>query len=260
MAVWLKQAVLVLLTVAEAAMVGNSDEILLRESGGHGSPKERWNISARSLTFKCLIHADSVRYRVTFFFNDTKNNSLSCQTGTCGNLETSTTKQEQKNQTQPYMKCNCTTWEIHNVTSANNGFYSCETVTEIPDLRTNKSTQVEVFIEGSSVESTTLSRRTETKVPLENSPSSSMWPWLLVGVSSLIVVILMVLCVIFRRACLRNRDELDPVYANTHPKKKERSPRPPPRPDQLKLAEPYQNLRTPSPSRRYEEGKRRLRP
>lgn len=127
-------------------MVGNSDEILLRESGGHGSPKERWNISARSLTFKCLIHADSVRYRVTFFFNDTKNNSLSCQTGTCGNLETSTTKQEQKNQTQPYMKCNCTTWEIYNVTSANNGFYSCETVTEIPDLRTNKSTQVEVFI------------------------------------------------------------------------------------------------------------------
>ncbi|XP_020558281.1 uncharacterized protein LOC105353998 isoform X3 [Oryzias latipes] len=247
MAVWLKQAVLLLLTVAEAAVVGNSNEIILSESGGHGSPREQWNISARSLKFQCGIPIDGNRYRVIFYFKDPNTNiTLNCSTMIRGNSNSSTTlpKEEQtgkcQNKTQPN-KCCGTTWEIQNLTSANNGFYYCETVVELPKLTKIKSMEVEVFI-----------------VPPVNIPSSSLWLWLLVGVSSLIVVILMVLCVIFRRACLR--EELDPVYANTQPKSKECSPRPAPRPDQLKLDGPYQNLRTPSPSRRYEEGKRRFRP
>ncbi|RVE74031.1 hypothetical protein OJAV_G00037110 [Oryzias javanicus] len=243
MAMWLKQAVLVLLSVAEATMMGYPQEIIL-SSPGDQSHKERVNTSARSLKFLCDIPT-SLRYRVTFYFRDSnkKNISLNCSTMINENSSASTTspKQKQMNQTEPNMKCYNKTWEIQNITRENNGFYSCEIQLEIPVLTTIESMEVEVSFVPSG-----------NGTSFENNLTSSLWFWPLLGLSSLFVVILMVLCVIIRRACLRNEDTLDPVYANTHRKIKDRSPRPPhaPRPDQLKLAEPYENLRTPSPSRR----------
>ncbi|XP_036067548.1 uncharacterized protein LOC118598702 [Oryzias melastigma] len=251
MALWLKQAVLLL---TGAAMAGYSQEISL-SSPGDLSHKDRVNTSARSLKFLCDIPTKSSRYRVTFYFRDSnsKNSFFKCSTAIYGNLNAFTTspKKKQMNQTDPNMKCYNKTWKIQNITRENNGFYSCEIHIEIPVLHTTKSREVEVLF-----------------VPLGNDTSSEnnlislLRLWLPLGLGSLFVVILVVLCVIIRRACIRDRATLDPVYANTHRKTKDRSPRPPhvPRPDQLKLAEPYENLRTPSPARRYEEGKRRPRP
>ncbi|XP_036067549.1 uncharacterized protein LOC112150576 isoform X2 [Oryzias melastigma] len=181
-----------------------------------------------------------------------------------GITDTSTTspKQHQTNQADPNMKCYNKTWEIQNITRENNGFYSCEIDTEIPVLNTTKSREVEVLFdvtERSSVESTTLSRTTETQGPSERDPSPGNNPisslWLPLGLSLLAVVILMVLCVIIRRVCLRNREE--PIYVNTNLKP---SPRSAPQRDQLKLAEPYQNMRTPSPTRSNKVRKDRPRP
>ncbi|RVE74033.1 hypothetical protein OJAV_G00037130 [Oryzias javanicus] len=263
MAMWLKQAVLVLLTVAEATMMGYSRKIILSRPGDQ-SHKERVNTSARSLKFLCDIPTNGTRYRVTFYFRDSniKNISQKCSTVIYANSNAFTTsaKQKQRNQTEPNMKCYNKTWEIQNITREINGFYSCQIQLEIPVLTTIESMEVEVSFEGSSVESTTLSRTTETQVPLqtdpssENNPTSSLWFWLLLGLSLLFVVILIVLCVIIRRACLRNEE---PIYMNTN---LQRSPRSAPQRDQLKLAEPYQNLRTPSPTRSNQTRKDRPRP
>ncbi|KAF6727889.1 hypothetical protein FQA47_019566 [Oryzias melastigma] len=269
MALWLKQAVLVLLTVAEAAMAGCSQEINL-SSPGDPLRKERVNTSARSLKFLCDIPTKSSRYRVTFYFRDsnTKNISHKCSTAIYGNLNAFTTspKKKQTNQTDPNMKCYNKTWEIQNITRENNGFYSCEIHIEIPVLNTTKSREVEVLFVPSinnppsenkpSLEKISSSENnplSEKKTQLGNNPISSLW--LPLGLSLLAVVILMVLGVVNRRACLRNREE--PIYVNTNLKP---SPRSVPQRDQLKLAEPYQNMRTPSPTRSNKVRTNRPRP
>ncbi|XP_034738392.1 uncharacterized protein LOC117951029 isoform X2 [Etheostoma cragini] len=130
-----------------------------------------------------------------------------------------------------------------NVTDQNNGWYFCEVKIDIPTLTSNHSNGTKLII--------------STVSPTDTFSLDGHWMWILLGVSSFILIVLLVLCVLLRRRLRRSRGE-DPIYANTRPvANKQPSPRPAMPVGNLKTASSSQNLQNPSPGRRYYDGRQR---
>ncbi|KAM9761948.1 uncharacterized protein ACNS7B_004181 isoform 2-T2 [Menidia menidia] len=227
MNMWLKQATLVLLTVTGAA-VGMSLEIKLTNPS---NPRKEKVPLGSSLTLICSLGhwgGTSTRYRVNWTFTSFVSN----ETRTCRSMFLSNYTEKPKQES-----CQGNRWTLLNVNETNSGYYCCEITSEIPILISNKSDTKEIVV----------------VKPSDWTPHAHWWIWVLVGVSSLFLLILLVLCALHKQRARSEREE--PVYANNHHKR-----RSVPEVDNLKTVPTSHHYRTPSPSRRYEEGQRRNNP
>ncbi|XP_041861338.1 uncharacterized protein LOC121652571 isoform X2 [Melanotaenia boesemani] len=257
MEMWLKCAALVLFVVAGAALEKQRNIITLDEK--ESSPPERKEEvpPGSSLTFRFSLNSSEDRYRVYWYFNPsgpnfTKAHKAKCEVMTFGSAKNSTE--------QPQLEKSCYNkdWDLTNVNESNAGWYFSKVIQEIPAMQTKESQIIKLIISKSLEESTTyLSLVTSKQVPPESSNwLADWWLWILLGASSLILIILLVACAIQRQRACRSREE--PVYANTRTKfSGDSSPRPSLAVNNLKSVPSSQHLRTPSPGRRYEEGTRR---
>ncbi|XP_029005274.1 uncharacterized protein LOC114854764 isoform X2 [Betta splendens] len=132
------------------------------------------------------------------------------------------------------------TYTLSNVTYEDAGWYCCKVTTEIPSYKVVDSSRTQVNI--------------TTELPKGEAASVPWWMWIIVGASAFALLLLLVICILLRRRCHKRRDP-DPIYINTRPMVNKQ---PSPRPDNLKAAV-SQQLRTPSPGRRYEQSNRKHR-
>ncbi|XP_054911585.1 uncharacterized protein LOC129376117 isoform X2 [Poeciliopsis prolifica] len=223
MEMWLKSAIVALLTVAGAALVVPREHNIYlntRENKVHvplGS----------SLTLHCCIPLNkSDRCRVNYVFeefNQTHKNpkSICCNTTDSTNCNSSTDGCQ-------------STCKLFDISERKNGSYYCEVTVEIPVLIQARSNKTEVVF---------------TSQKEENDQNENLWMWIAVGASSFVLVmtVLLVICVVQKRGCSRSIEE--PVYVNTRMGKQ--SPRPM-LADNPKSASSCQDLRTPISARRYE--------
>ncbi|XP_034738393.1 uncharacterized protein LOC117951029 isoform X3 [Etheostoma cragini] len=97
-----------------------------------------------------------------------------------------------------------------NVTDQNNGWYFCEVKIDIPTLTSNHSNGTKLIISQSKEHATHPSLPLVTVKQATVSPTDTFsldghWMWILLGVSSFILIVLLVLCVLLRRRLRRSR-------------------------------------------------------
>ncbi|XP_034085752.1 uncharacterized protein LOC117555129 isoform X2 [Gymnodraco acuticeps] len=259
MEMWLKRTTLVLLTVA--ALVVSGKDVIIQTQRRAEVP------AGSSVTFLCPV--DSLchvrigkldRYRVNWLFNPSGpswdgvrklSNDISNNSANSSTVVSNKTKQNiEKNK-----------YTLINATTNDTGWYFCILIVEIPVLELCKSNGTELVIMESK-ELTTypslpkLTGKQATMSPTESLPLLDLWMWISLGVSTFILIVLLVVCLVLRRRHRRSRE--DPIYANTRPMaNKQPSPRPGGLVDTLKKASSSQNLRNPSPARKCHEDKRR---
>ncbi|XP_032382716.1 uncharacterized protein LOC116696096 isoform X2 [Etheostoma spectabile] len=201
-----------------------------------------------SVIFECGLKTETKsRFSVKWYFNPSGSSfngskpfceeiiNKSAKFSTLGSNQTT---QDPSNKERDAQRCN-----ISNVTEQNDGWYFCEVTIDIPILTYNHSNGTKLII--------------STVSPTDNFSLDGHWMWILLGVSTFILIVLLVLCVLLRRRLRRSRGE-DPIYANTRPvANKQPSPRPAMLVGNLKTASSSQNLHNPSPGRRYHDGKQR---
>ncbi|XP_039984279.1 uncharacterized protein LOC120790618 isoform X2 [Xiphias gladius] len=214
-----------------------------------------------SLILRCLLWTEaSERFRVSWYFNP-NGSSLDDAYNISDEIfiipaEASTAI------TKPGLRDGArgteVTRSLSNVTHTNTGWYFCKVTIEIPIHARRNSSGTKVVVTESIMEMyPSLVTRKQAPRP-EEPPPINWWMWILFGVSAFILIVLQVMFVLLRRRCRRSRAE-DPVYANTRPvANKHPSPRPRvQQPKDPKTLPSSQKLWTPSPGRRYDEGKRR---
>ncbi|XP_031174369.1 uncharacterized protein LOC116063511 isoform X2 [Sander lucioperca] len=235
MEMWLKRLTLLLLT---ALVISGQVSVILDET-----LKEKGETVAigSSVIFKCRLKIDTNgRFWVKWYFNPSGSSfnetHLFCnESAKPSTVVSNQTKQDRRDEEQCCIKSN--------VTDKDSGWYFCEVTIEIPTLMCKNSSGTKLII--------------YTVSPRDNFSLIDHWMWILLGVSAFILIVLLVLCVLLRRRLRRSRGE-DPIYANTRPvANKQPSPRPAMPVGNLKTASSSQNLRNPSPGRRYDDGKQR---
>ncbi|XP_028444258.1 uncharacterized protein LOC114562157 isoform X2 [Perca flavescens] len=231
MEMWLKLSTLLFLT---ALVISGQAFVILDEM-----PKRMEVAFGSSVNFQCGLKAvDDSRFWVKWYFNPSGASFNESHQFCNKSVKPSNQTNQDLREEEPDTQC----WIKSNVTHQDSGWYFCKVTIEIPSLTHKCSNGTEVII--STVSHT-------YNVHLNH------WIWILLGVSTFILIVLLVLCVLLRRRLRRSRGE-DPIYANTRPvANKQPSPRPAMAVDNLKTASSSQNLRNPSPGRRYDDGKHR---
>ncbi|XP_034440016.1 uncharacterized protein LOC117760803 isoform X3 [Hippoglossus hippoglossus] len=216
---WLKQSTLVLLTVAVMVVSGKQYVIL-------GEEQRKVDVLGSSLTLGCPLNTSRYeRFRLQWSF------SPSGSSDNASNISSSMVKNDKlldirENHTLP------------NVTLKNSGWYFCEVTVEIPFSNVIKSNGTQIVI-----------ANPEDPQPIH------WWMWLLLGVSTVILIVLLFITVMLRRRCRSRRAE-DQIYANTHPvAHKQPSPRPSLPLDSLKTRSSSDDFWTPRSNRIYANGK-----
>ncbi|XP_031174367.1 uncharacterized protein LOC116063511 isoform X1 [Sander lucioperca] len=254
MEMWLKRLTLLLLT---ALVISGQVSVILDET-----LKEKGETVAigSSVIFKCRLKIDTNgRFWVKWYFNPSGSSfnetHLFCnESAKPSTVVSNQTKQDRRDEEQCCIKSN--------VTDKDSGWYFCEVTIEIPTLMCKNSSGTKLIISQSKEHTThpplpLVTVKQDTVSPRDNFSLIDHWMWILLGVSAFILIVLLVLCVLLRRRLRRSRGE-DPIYANTRPvANKQPSPRPAMPVGNLKTASSSQNLRNPSPGRRYDDGKQR---
>ncbi|XP_039666038.1 uncharacterized protein LOC120564865 isoform X2 [Perca fluviatilis] len=230
MEMWLKLSTLLLLT---ALGISGQAPVILDET-----QKNMEIAFGSSVIFRCGLKNKTHRVWVKWYFNPFGSSFNESHQFCNKSVKPSTanqTNQDPRDEEQCCIKSN--------VTHQDSGWYFREVKIEIPTLTSYYSIGTEVII---------------STVPHADKLSLiDRWMWILLGVSTFILIVLLVLCVLLRRRLRRSRGE-DPIYANTRPvANKQPSPRPAMAVGNLKTASSSQNLRNPSPGRRYDDGKQR---
>ncbi|XP_035996644.1 uncharacterized protein LOC118556463 isoform X2 [Fundulus heteroclitus] len=216
MEMWLKSAILALITVAGATLVAPSViEILLDTTEQNGKTV----LPGSSLNLRCCLKVNtSERCHITWHFIASGKNKteLICnQSANKCNLDS---------------VCESSPCPLENLNETNNGLYYCNVTTEIPTLIHTCSNKTQVIV-----------------VPTDD-VRDSWWMWALVGSSCLILIILLVIFAVQKRPCNTSQGE-EPIYINTRMGKP--SPRLMPT-DNLKAVSCSKDIQTPSSVRRYE--------
>ncbi|XP_041791828.1 uncharacterized protein LOC121605809 isoform X4 [Chelmon rostratus] len=237
MEMWLKRSTLVFLTVIVAA-AGTSGQVPVILN------KTQLTVYiplGSSLTFHCRLRIEKyVTFRVLWYFNpfESSFNDSHKLTQELHNKSARTSTNETERDGQTLSK-----YTLSDATERNSGWYFCRVIVEIPILNISESSGTHVVI-------TTVS-------PADNLSLLDWWLWITLGVSAVILIVLLVICVLMRKRGRSSRAE-DPVYANTRPvASKQPSPRPDMPVENLKMVPSSQTVRNPSPGRRYEGGKGR---
>ncbi|XP_027146271.1 uncharacterized protein LOC109143096 isoform X2 [Larimichthys crocea] len=234
MEMWLKRSALLFFTVVVAAtMTSDQVNVIL----DHNTAEKVEVPFGSRLIFFCNLNTTGLeRFRMNLYFN-VSGPPFNQKNATSDKLfykNSSKGKDDGQDRPLSFNK----TFDYPSIATHNNsGFFLCKIKIEIPALDTIVSLPREVVI---------------------TSPTESFslwWLWIILGVSAVILSILLLMCILLRRRCRQSREE--PVYANTHSCSKQPSPRMPV--DNLKMVPSSQNLRNPSPGRRYDEGTRRQR-
>ncbi|KAL7396324.1 hypothetical protein ABVT39_004215 [Epinephelus coioides] len=236
MEMWLTRSTLVvLLTAAAVLVISGQAPVILDET-----IREERIPSGSSLTFHCRLRTENhSRLRVVWYFKQslvsdshtilhTEVVNKSARTSTVASNKPKQDLKDEGRDTEETLSV----YTLSNATEENSGWYFCEVIIEIPLLTKKMSNGTEVVIYAP--------------------PIIDLWMWIILGVSAFILIVLLVTCICLRRRWRRKRGE-DPVYANTRP----RQPSPRPGMDNLKTVPSSQHLRNPSPSRTYDDGKRR---
>ncbi|KAM3619435.1 uncharacterized protein V6R79_008066 [Siganus canaliculatus] len=232
---WRRQSTLVLLTVAVMAISGQDPVIL------DLNHTEEVKVPLGSkLIFKCDFNtAEHERFVVDWYFN---------RSGPSYSATDHISKQHFNRSTHSSFRETLQHSEnikvlIHtsNATEENSGWYSCKVTADIPVLWNPKS-------KGRFVNITTVS-------PEDSGLPTDWGLWIALGVSTAILAVLLVICILLRRRYRSSREE-DPIYVNTHPRQ------PSPRPvGHLKAASSSQSLQKPNknPGKSFDRGKQRYR-
>ncbi|XP_034440014.1 uncharacterized protein LOC117760803 isoform X1 [Hippoglossus hippoglossus] len=234
---WLKQSTLVLLTVAVMVVSGKQYVIL-------GEEQRKVDVLGSSLTLGCPLNTSRYeRFRLQWSF------SPSGSSDNASNISSSMVKNDKlldirENHTLP------------NVTLKNSGWYFCEVTVEIPFSNVIKSNGTQIVIAKSLMEATVYPSLVTSKQANPEDPQPiHWWMWLLLGVSTVILIVLLFITVMLRRRCRSRRAE-DQIYANTHPvAHKQPSPRPSLPLDSLKTRSSSDDFWTPRSNRIYANGK-----
>ncbi|XP_043985263.1 uncharacterized protein LOC122838587 isoform X1 [Gambusia affinis] len=227
MEMWLKGAILALLTVLGATLVlTRGDRLNLEETNDTGR-RERTVSPGSSLKLHCCLnHEEAERCQVSWHFEPSGKNltERAKKTPLCNR-----TILKNCNDMCDNMSC-----ILSNISESDIGWYYCEVKIEIPRLKQLQSNKTKVIV---------------TREKEDRDQSENLWMWIVVGASSFVLVVtaLLVTCVVQKKRCSRSIEE--PVYANTRLGKP--SPRLMPA-DNPKSASSSQDLRTPISPRRYE--------
>ncbi|XP_041791826.1 uncharacterized protein LOC121605809 isoform X2 [Chelmon rostratus] len=255
MEMWLKRSTLVFLTVIVAA-AGTSGQVPVILN------KTQLTVYiplGSSLTFHCRLRIEKyVTFRVLWYFNpfESSFNDSHKLTQELHNKSARTSTNETERDGQTLSK-----YTLSDATERNSGWYFCRVIVEIPILNISESSGTHVVIT-KRVEHTThpslpvVTDKQATVSPADNLSLLDWWLWITLGVSAVILIVLLVICVLMRKRGRSSRE--DPVYANTRPvASKQPSPRPDMPVENLKMVPSSQTVRNPSPGRRYEGGKGR---
>ncbi|XP_051232445.1 uncharacterized protein LOC127350153 isoform X2 [Dicentrarchus labrax] len=250
MEMWLRQTTLVFLTAVAATRISGQASVNLdgkqkRVEVPFGSP----------LDLNCSLDTSGFdRFRVFWYFyplGSSSNEKGNISVKIIDKFANSTMVSKQKGDGQDLLLSHTSS-----ATKNHSGWYYCEVTEEIPFNKHLTSNKTEVIITKIGEPTTYPSIPIVTDKQAFPEDEDKLWPWILLGVSAFILIVLVILCVLLRRRCCRSRDAEDPIYANTRPlANKQPSPRPGMPVDNLKASS--QNLRNPSPGKRYDEGKRR---
>nr|XP_015827134.2 uncharacterized protein LOC107393355 isoform X2 [Nothobranchius furzeri] len=223
MEMWLKRAILLFLTVSGAAMVMLKEiHINLTDAA-----KSENVLYGSTLVLHCCLNTSGYeKCRINWLFQPSGSD------GNPLNITNVHTSSENLKSSSNDLCFSVTATEF------NAGWYSCNVTKEIPVLTQTASNRTEIIV-------------------IPNDDHKNMSLWIVIGASSLVLLllILLVICAVHRRCC-RRREQ--PIYINTRAAvKKQPSPRPGLQVASLKNKPSSEDLRTPSPSRRYEQGTRR---
>ncbi|XP_027882627.1 uncharacterized protein LOC114150434 isoform X2 [Xiphophorus couchianus] len=234
MEMWLKGAIVALLTVIGATLVLTREDRLNLVETNYTGRRERTVSSGSSLKLHCcLTHDKAERCHISWHFESSgknltemeKNKTLCNQTifANCSLVDI----------------CYNMTCNLSNINESDTGWYYCKVKVEIPRLSELQSYKTKVIV---------------TSEKEDHDQSENLWMWIIVGASSfvLVVIALLVIRVVQKRGCSRSIEE--PIYANTRTGKP--SPRLMPA-DNPKSASSSQDLRTPISARGYEGGNQR---
>ncbi|XP_027146270.1 uncharacterized protein LOC109143096 isoform X1 [Larimichthys crocea] len=253
MEMWLKRSALLFFTVVVAAtMTSDQVNVIL----DHNTAEKVEVPFGSRLIFFCNLNTTGLeRFRMNLYFN-VSGPPFNQKNATSDKLfykNSSKGKDDGQDRPLSFNK----TFDYPSIATHNNsGFFLCKIKIEIPALDTIVSLPREVVITNRVELTTHPSLPIVTSKPASPTESFSLWwLWIILGVSAVILSILLLMCILLRRRCRQSREE--PVYANTHSCSKQPSPRMPV--DNLKMVPSSQNLRNPSPGRRYDEGTRRQR-
>nr|XP_015827133.2 uncharacterized protein LOC107393355 isoform X1 [Nothobranchius furzeri] len=239
MEMWLKRAILLFLTVSGAAMVMLKEiHINLTDAA-----KSENVLYGSTLVLHCCLNTSGYeKCRINWLFQPSGSD------GNPLNITNVHTSSENLKSSSNDLCFSVTATEF------NAGWYSCNVTKEIPVLTQTASNRTEIIVEKGNTPVPSLT--TQSPV-IPNDDHKNMSLWIVIGASSLVLLllILLVICAVHRRCC-RRREQ--PIYINTRAAvKKQPSPRPGLQVASLKNKPSSEDLRTPSPSRRYEQGTRR---
>ncbi|XP_062252062.1 uncharacterized protein LOC133961112 isoform X2 [Platichthys flesus] len=245
MEMWPKQSTLMLLTVAVMVVSGGQYVILGEEQRKVDVP------FGSSLTLGCHLSKEMCdppvqQFRLRWFFipsGSTDNAAFNIPSSTESN---STWREIKRNQT------------LSNVTQKNSGWYFCEFTLEIPHNKVIEINGTQIVIAKSLMEATVYPSLVTSKQANPANPEEPQaipwWMWIVLGVSTFIVIVLLVICVMLRSGNRRRRE--DQIYANTHPvANKQPSPRPSLPLDTPKIRSSNDDFWTPKSDRVYANGK-----
>lgn len=241
---WPKPSTLVFLTAAVAALVVSGQAPVILDQTENRRVEV---LVGSSVTFHCgLMTEMHERFRVVWHFNPSGSSFSDSQKLPKEIVNISAkTSSKMSNTTKPKnTEETSLIYTLSNATDQNSGWYFCKVIIEIPLLTNIISSGTEVVITNTT--------------PTDNFQLMDWWMWILLAASAFILIVLLIICVCLRRRRYRSRAD-DPIYANTRPVANKQ---PSPRPrilvaDNLKPVSSSQNLRIPSPGRKYNDGKRR---
>ncbi|XP_016518829.1 uncharacterized protein LOC103155170 isoform X3 [Poecilia formosa] len=247
MEMWLKSAIVALLTVIGATLVLTSEIQLNLEKTNDTGRRERRVSPGSSLKLHCCLTQDkpdrcltqdkagrcltqdkAERCHVSWYFQSSGKNltEMDTEKPLCN---WTIVKDCNLSDICHNMPC-----DLSNINESDIGWYYCKVKIDIPTLRELESSKTKVIV---------------TSQKEENDQNENLWMWIIVGASSFVLVLtaLLVACVVRKRGCSRSIEE--PVYVNTRLGKP--SPRLMPA-DNPKSVSASQDLRTPISARRYE--------
>ncbi|XP_023195039.1 uncharacterized protein LOC111609676 isoform X2 [Xiphophorus maculatus] len=231
MEMWLRGAIVALLTVIGATLILTREDRLNLVKTNDTGRRERTVSSGSSLKLHCcLTHDKAERCQISWHFESSGKNLTEMEKNKTLCNQTTLTNCNLVDICYN-MSCN-----LSNITESDTGLYYCKVNVEIPRLSELQSYKTEVIV---------------TSEKEDRDPSENLWMWIIVGASSfvLVVIALLVIRVVQKRGCSRSIEE--PIYANTRTGKP--SPRLMPA-DNPKSASSSQDLRTPISARVYEGG------
>ncbi|XP_007576805.1 uncharacterized protein LOC103155170 isoform X1 [Poecilia formosa] len=265
MEMWLKSAIVALLTVIGATLVLTSEIQLNLEKTNDTGRRERRVSPGSSLKLHCCLTQDkpdrcltqdkagrcltqdkAERCHVSWYFQSSGKNltEMDTEKPLCN---WTIVKDCNLSDICHNMPC-----DLSNINESDIGWYYCKVKIDIPTLRELESSKTKVIVENLKEKTTVQSQTTKSQVTSqkeENDQNENLWMWIIVGASSFVLVLtaLLVACVVRKRGCSRSIEE--PVYVNTRLGKP--SPRLMPA-DNPKSVSASQDLRTPISARRYE--------